>query len=174
MKNLFVFILFIISCNSKPNVIVDFDREANFSSYYTFNSSPFDTEVHYDYPQYDNSLNRKRIMKAVESQLRGRGYKKDTINPDLLVKIHILIKSKKEVRSYPGVPRYRYWQDYNVNIYDYEEGSLIIDLVDRKQNQLVWQGIATGSIAIKPEEIESAINSTVALIFGEYPYRANE
>lgn len=174
MKNLLLLILLVTSCAPNPDVIVDYDREADFSAYHTFDLAPLANEVQYDYPQYDNSLNRKRIIKAVESQLTGKGYEKDTISPDLLVDIHILIQSKKEVRSYPGAARYRYWQDYNINIYDYEEGSLIIDLIDRSQNQLVWQGGITGSINIKPEEVESAISGAVALIFGEYPYRAKK
>jgi hypothetical protein len=172
MKKLIWLIVLIASCTNKPQVIIDYDREADFNTYKTFSWSPQAKQVEYNYPQYDNSLNRKRIMKAIELQLTGRGYKMDTLKPDLLVNIHLLIQLKNEVRSYP-TNRYRYWPDYQINIYDYEEGSLIVDLIDAKQNQLVWQGIITGVLNIKPEGVEPAINSAVLMIFSEYTYRVN-
>lgn len=163
MKNLLSLILLLNPLTTNPDVIVDFDREADFSAYHTFDWSPIVHEI-----QYENTLKSKIIIKAVESQLMDRGYQRDNVSPDLRVDIHILFKSKKEVRSYPSASWYRYWQDHNINIYDFEKVSLIIDFVERSQNQLVSQGGASGSINIKPEEVESAINGAKALIFGEY------
>ncbi len=174
MKKLLLLLALIAgSCTTEPNVLVDYDRDADFNTYQTFNWADEAMQVEHDQPQYDNSLNRKRILKAIDSQLTGRGYQKDTSEPDLLVNIHLVIKSKQQVKSQPIMSRYRYWQDYNVNIYDYEEGSLIVDLIDKEKNQLVWQGIISGGLNIKPQEIEPAINSAVALIFSKYTYRGS-
>ena len=56
----------------------------------------------------------------------------------------------------------------------YTEGTLNIDVIDRAQNKMVWEGIAVGRVSknVKPEERAARIDSAVADIFAKFPYRA--
>ena len=64
------------------------------------------------------------------------------------------------------------WRD-RTDVYKYTEGTLNVDLVDAKQNRLVWTGVAVGRVGrTKPEERGAKIDAAVAEIFLRYPYRA--
>ena len=55
----------------------------------------------------------------------------------------------------------------------YTEGTLNIDVIDRAQNRMVWEGIAVGRVSkMKPEARAARIDATVADIFASFPYRA--
>ena len=55
----------------------------------------------------------------------------------------------------------------------YTEGTLNIDVVDARKKQLVWEGVAVGTVGrVKPEQRGERIDAAVAAIFAAYPYRA--
>jgi hypothetical protein len=52
----------------------------------------------------------------------------------------------------------------------YTEGTLNIDVVDRKQKQLIWEGAAIGLLNDEiPDDIEAVVQQTVRSILAEYP-----
>ncbi|MBN8488952.1 MAG: DUF4136 domain-containing protein [Burkholderiales bacterium] len=62
-------------------------------------------------------------------------------------------------RRYVAVP---YWRD-RTDVYKYTEGTLNVDLVDAKQNRLVWTGVAVGRVGrTKPEERGAKIDAAIA------------
>jgi len=54
---------------------------------------------------------------------------------------------------------------------EYEVGTLIIDIVDRESNQLVWRGAKEGRLKKNqsPEKREASINKTVSEILSNFP-----
>ena len=50
----------------------------------------------------------------------------------------------------------------------WEEGMLIVDLVDQKNNQLVWRGVATAVLSDKTDTQEY-LDKVVAALLSEYP-----
>jgi hypothetical protein len=90
----------------------------------------------------------------------------------------------KEVTTVPsaGPPAYSYrygryggWPAYSYETWvrDYDEGTLLIDLVDAKRQQLVWEAAGTGRVTKeKLENIQTTINDAVAALFERYPFRA--
>jgi len=48
-------------------------------------------------------------------------------------------------------------------------GSLIVDLVDAPQNQLIWRAVGTDTLSDKPEKNAEKIQKTVAKMFQKYP-----
>ncbi|WP_299495258.1 DUF4136 domain-containing protein [uncultured Shewanella sp.] len=53
----------------------------------------------------------------------------------------------------------------------YQEGKLIIDIVDRKSNQIIWQSTATAKIDnnMTPEEKQSKLNETITKMLASFP-----
>jgi hypothetical protein len=72
--------------------------------------------------------------------------------------------------SYPRYP-YGGWYGGQVDVYQYNEGTLIVDIVDAKTNQLVWRGTATKTIdeSASPEQREANLKEVVSRIFEKYP-----
>ena len=97
---LLLFGLLIVSCSS-VRVAADFDKEANFDSYKTF--AFFKTGI--DKAEISD-LDKRRILKAIESELLAKGFTKSE-NPDML--ISIFTKSQQRVDVYNNAWGYGGW-----------------------------------------------------------------
>src|SRR5690606_15352109 len=163
-----------VGCTSTylPAVKTDFDHEVDFGAYSSFNWSDEMDQQEAAHPILDNSLVRKRIKSAIRSEMEGRGYTFQE-NADLLINFHLVIEEKTGYSTYPAYG-YSYWRRDNVRPYNYKEGTLIIDIIDREQNQLVWQGYTEGVLSNDPEKMEDKMRQAISLIFQEYRYRARE
>lgn len=159
----------------------DFDRTADFSQYRTYGFLPeagrSPTGGEY------STLVAKRIEAAISRELEARGYRRAP-DPDLLVNFRVTVENVQKVSTVPsaGPPAYSYrygvyggWPAYSYETWvrEYEEGTLLIDLVDAGRRQLVWEAAGTGRVTKeKLENIEVTINSAVAALFESYPFRA--
>jgi len=174
-------VLFLAACATGPRVTSDVDPSANFGQYRSFAFySPLAIEG-----QGYATLTSGRTKDAARRQLESRGYVYDEKSPDLWVNLNAYMQEKTDVVTIPEVDydyyySYRarryvsvpYWRD-RTDVYKYTEGTLNVDLVDAKQNRLVWTGVAVGRVGrTKPEERGARIDAAVAEIFLRYPYRA--
>lgn len=174
-------VLLLAACATGPRVTSDVDPSANFGQYRSFAFySPLAIEG-----QGYATLTSGRTKDAARRQMESRGYVYDETSPDLWVNLNAYMQEKTDVvntpevdydyyysyraRRYVSVP---YWRD-RTDVYTYTEGTLNVDLVDAKQNRLVWTGVAVGRVGrTKPEERGAKIDAAVAEIFLRYPYRA--
>ncbi|MBC5991591.1 DUF4136 domain-containing protein [Pontibacter cellulosilyticus] len=109
---------------------------------------------------YKGELN-ERIVKAVETELQEKGYKKVTENPDVLLAYDLSVSVPVE-KDAPGTyPNgfgysYAYMSGYRYNYGNaglpgyravdlFKSGTLIIDFISPKTNQLVWRGWTEGA-----------------------------
>lgn len=119
-----------------------------------------------------NPLVVQRVGAAVERELKAKGYAPAEGAPDFLVATYVGRQSRIQVTDwgYGYGPRGA-WYGGGVDVYQYEEGSLIVDIVDARSKQLVWRGTATSIIdpGATPEERTERINEAVAKIFGDFP-----
>jgi len=167
------------ACASDP-VTSDYDPGADFSSYKTFTF--VDTKEFQD--QQYRSLLAQRIERAVEAEMKFRGY--TIVAPgakaDLAVDYHATLEEKQRVVSSPsptpmywGNPWYGPWPTYanDVRTVDYKQGTIVIYLVDTATKQMVWQGMAQGTVQKKHlDNPDKAVVNAVAAIFEKYPFRA--
>lgn len=162
---MFAVVAFAASCSS-VNVVSDYDTEANFTNYNSF--------AFYK-PGIDKAeisdLDKKRILRAIESELTAKGFQKSE-NPALLV--NIFTKEQKKVDVYNnygygwGWSPWYWGGGYN-NVSTSTEGSLFIDLIDAKTNELVWQGKGTGYLTDNMEKKDARIHEFVSQILSQYP-----
>ena len=181
---LFLFIIyFTISCSTIYNVQYDYDINVNFARLKTYDWLPIHEEAGI------SSLDIKRIRNSVNSQLKTKGLKITSDNPDFLIVVHVGKEQKLNITNwgYGYGPYGRYWGGYGygpyggywggywgpggVSTYEYEEGSLILDFVDAKSKELVWHGSAKAVVGNEktPEERQKKIYETVQKILEKYP-----
>ena len=100
--------VFIVGC-ATMKVKTDYDRDAHFPDVKTFNWLPQPEKPVTD-PIAHNSLMDKRIKKAVDRELTGMGYQKQSENPALLIVYRTVLEDKVDVKStslgYGYGPRY--------------------------------------------------------------------
>ena len=164
-------LILIISCSAIYDVSYDYDRTTDFSSLrsYRWLPVPENTKI--------NSLDLMRIKTAIKTELEKKGLEEALINPDFLIAWHWGTKDKVNVRSwgygYGPWGRYwgGYWGDAGVSVYQYEEGTLIIDFVESKSKDLFWRGSAKSDVdsAKTPEKRDKLINNAVEKILNNFP-----
>ena len=163
-----------IGCSS-ISTNFDYDREADFQSYKTFAWVPQQTTAIGDakQAQQTNTLLDKRIRNAVNAKLESQGMSIDTENPDLLIAYHTGIDQKINVTDWGySYPRYYGgWGGGNVDVTSYEEGTLIVDLIDYKTKQLVWRGVASKALETNPtpEQMDKNMQAVIDALFSKYP-----
>jgi|SRR5690625_4518252 len=165
---LLLFLTMVTSCSS-VRVAIDYDKEAEFSQYKTF--------AFYK-PGIDQAkisdLDKRRILRAIESELRAKGMMKSE-SADLLVSI--FTKEKERVDVYNNYYGYGwYWNPwwyggyYGSTVSTSTEGTLFIDLIDNKSSKLVWQGMGTADLRMTNVEAkEKRIKEIVERILAKYP-----
>lgn len=172
--------LLLQSCASTPDIRTDFDRSADFSRYRSFNFVAEPTENRAGY----ETILGKYVRAAVIQQMEQRGYTLSD-DPDLLVNYSTRVEEKTDVTPYTSLrpyygyrtSRYRTWVGYrwetDAITSQYTQGTLNVDIVDNREKQLVWEGVAVGRVSQEQQENrEATVNSAVAQVFAEYPFTA--
>ncbi|CAA0198686.1 DUF4136 domain-containing protein [Tenacibaculum maritimum] len=159
-------LLLIMSSCSSVRVATDYDTKVDFDKYKTFAFYKKGIDK-----ASISDLDKKRIMRAIESELLAKGMTKSS-NPDIL--ISLFTKSRERVNitdnSFNGFYYPWYYGVNPVTVSQYTEGTLFIDLIEAKNKELVWQGIGTGALRMHNiEKKEARIKEFVAKIMSEYP-----
>ena len=127
------------------SVQTDFDRSFNFSNLKTFGFAVQSRRA--TDPLANDSLNDGRIKAAVESQLIANGYRTNG-DPDFVVVYYVTTKNKLSVQDFGYGPP-RWFGGRNISVNQYSEGTLLVDFIDTKTNQVIWRGRASGTLEMK-------------------------
>ena len=159
------------SCSPQIRVYSDMDPDYDLWTYKTFDwGKQVDIEAGRNPLQY-NELNDKRIKAAVLEQLQARGYEFRKDESELILHYHIIVDNKSVVTPEPYGYRYSsYWMRTGMNVYYYREGTLILDLMERSTQNLVWRGWAVANIdEIDRDQVDQVIRQAVEKIFRKFP-----
>lgn len=169
---LIISVLLLAGCSQQITVHTDMDPDYDLWKYKSFDWGQKVNIEEGKNPLLYNELNDKRIKAAVQQQLSKRGYKHTAESPDLIMHYHIIVKDQSAVVTEPfGYSYGPYWSRMNTNVYMYKEGTLILDLMDSKTNNLIWRGWAVTDVkdSYSPKEIEEIIQKVVSKIFRKFP-----
>lgn len=173
-------------CASGPTIQSDYDPSVDFSQYKTYN---FFKPMGIEGPNY-SSIYGAIFRDAIGQEMDARGYVLSE-EPDLLINVSGRLQDKTKVTTttdpYMGGYYYGYrrgfydpWYGYGygttTHVDNYTEGTINVDMVDRAQKRMVWEGVAVGRVDEKKtgEERRTAIYEGVAEMFAGYPFRAGE
>ncbi len=165
-------VLLLISCGPTIQVFSDHDQSVPITGYTSFGWMDIKSiESKNKDPRLYNELTNDRIKKAVNIEMLAKGMQLATGNGQLQLHYHLIIDDKTSISSEPfGFSYGPYWKNRMTQVYQYREGTLIIDIMDSKTNQLVWRGWATDVITEKAiKHPEEAIQKGVKAIFEKFP-----
>ncbi len=170
--------LLVVSACGGMNIRTDYDPQAlpSFGSYRTYGWLP---QPQGGDRRVNNDLVQRRIVRAVDTELQQRGYQLVTSGTrDFMVGWHAAIDGKMDVSTidrYYGYRRGR-WGGAGVVVSDtyvreYNQGTLVLDVVDAKSNELAWRGSAQAEVRenASPEEREARITKAVQEILKRFP-----
>jgi hypothetical protein len=146
---------------------IDWDRTANFANFHTYmwEKSPHPAKGFWD----------QRITDAVDKELQAKGLTKVDSNPDVWVVYSNSIKDQKQVvgNGYGFGPGWGWggWGPDQVtyNTYVTKIGTLVVELADAKNKQLLWRGSVTDTISDNSNKNINNLNKAVNKLFQNYP-----
>ncbi len=167
--------LAVASCSAPMKIYTTVDKTVDFSTYKTFNFYDI-KEEHLPIKE----VNRRRLAMAIELELGYKGMKRSVNDPDLLVNLYSAMNRREVTTSNTGgVGYYGAASPYGMGVgisisppssyaSTYTQGTVTFDLVDRKENKLVLEGIATID-ATDNDDADRIINYTVKDVFKDIP-----
>lgn len=170
IKLLSVLSLFILSACSSVSVNTDYDKKANFAGYksYAYLKNGVDKAQISD-------LDKKRILYAIDEAMTAKSFTKSE-NPDVLVSIFTQERERVDVYNNYGFGwGWRpYWGVGYTTPVTSTEGTLIIDIIDAKTKELVWQGKGSGYLTQNVDKKDARIKEFVTKILEKYPPQSKQ
>ena len=141
-------------------VRVDFDARVDFSMFETYKWK--------EGTRVKNDLNHQRIVHAVENQLAINGFREvEDEKPDIYIIYHASAKEKLDTSRFGyGEGGFR---SRRADIHRSLVGTLVVDILDAKDNRLIWRGEASEVVSPQPKKNEKIIHKAVEKMFKKFP-----
>jgi hypothetical protein len=168
----------VTSCATQLRVGSDYDRSASFRNYHTF------ALMQREHRGLENPLNPlvvARVADAIRADLEEKGYVQaiDPQGADVTVDFTIGARERTDITTYPepyaGWGRGRrgwggqYWGD-GVDVRQYQEGTLSVDVFDTRSHRPVWHGWAKKELSDDDIEHSSEpVQRAVAAVLARFP-----
>jgi hypothetical protein len=146
-------------------------RGVTFEQYRTYNWAPTEPRPTGD-PRLDNNpFFHDRIRLEVEKQLAARGFEKtESQTPELLLHYHASAIERLDL----GAVDPEYERPHGGEPYVFEAGTILLDFVDVRTDQIIWRGWARSSLDGVVENqtwMEERIDEAVRRILATLPSR---
>ncbi len=159
----------------------DYDRNATFVNYHSFTLM---NRAHRGPGGVTNPLVIQRTEDALKAEMAAKGYQltSDPASADFTVDFTIGSQERTDINSYPdpyagmgwgwGRPGWwggAYWGD-TIDVRQYREGTLSIDIFDARSHKPVWHGWAKKELSRKDiESSDEPIRRAVAAVLARFP-----
>lgn len=179
-----LFAVVLTACSS-VQVSTDYDKNADFSRLKTFNWIPEADQIEHNNALLNNRIMAERVRVAVNQQLALQGF---TVapEPDFYISYNITTEKKTDIRTYDNYggygPSWGWGFGYGhrgmavsahteTRVDEYQKGSLIIDVIDPQNRELIWRGVGSKRL---PESTDAAsmdklVAEVVASILVKFP-----
>jgi hypothetical protein len=170
-----VFTIWLSACASL-RVGSDFERSAEFSGYHAFSFMP---QVRHG---SRNPLVVQRARDAIQAALTNKGFAfvSEAAGADFVVAFTIGSAERTDINAYPapyvgwyggymGWWGYSYWGE-GLDVRQYREGTLAIDIFDARSHKPVWHGWAKKELTDSDlEHSEAPIRVAVESVLSRFP-----
>lgn len=170
-------LLVIFSVTSCSSIRVTDSKTADnvqFDRYKTFQFIAVDLQNKEGLPLNDIVI--KVIKQNIVDQMILRGYKQSD-NNDLAINIGATYRTVQTTREtdfrdartgYVGQRNYS-WKSEEIVVNESEEGTLLIDIIDKDSQQLIWKCAVSGTIKDNPNKRQERIAEAIEKAFARYP-----
>ena len=156
-------ILTVATFASAQDVKTDYDHHANFSQYHTY---------YWEKVQTTDPLWQSRIQDAVDQALQAKGWRRVEGGADIAVTAVGSAHNQREYETFyngMGGWRWRGFGETTTTVNTYPVGTLVLDLYDAHDKQLVWRGVAQQSLSDKPDKNEKKLEKAVDKMLDHFP-----
>jgi Domain of unknown function (DUF4136) len=144
-------------------VSVNYVKGQDFSRFHTYAWGEENTN------QIRNSILAQVAKTDIETAMASKGLTKvqKTENPDLILLASGGSKQQTSYSAWGTGPRFGGMA--TITPQQSTEGTLIVNLYDAKAKQLVWRGIAQGTLSNNGDKNQNMVHKAVQKMFKQYP-----
>lgn len=145
------------------DVHTDYDKHAMFGNYHTYSWEKVKTT---------NPLWESRIRDAVDRDLQAKGWQKVESGGDVALMAVGSSQNQQEYQTfYDGLGGWRWggFGETTTTVENYRVGSLVVDMYDARNKQLIWRGVASDTLSNKPEKNEKTLDKAVDKMLKDFP-----
>ena len=158
--------LMLAACAAQTEISSDYDRSANFAAFHTF---ALNQREHHGIP---NPLVAVRVEQEITESLQRNGYTlaADPMSADFLVDFSIGAQDRLDIHSYPtALPVGPMWGN-SLDVRQYREGTLNIDIFDQRTRRPVWHASAQKELSQKDlEQPAEPVHEAVTSVLAKFP-----
>ena len=155
---------------SSMSVQTDFAPDVDFSDFETFQYKESDKSFARTSP-----LSDRRIVEAIRREAAASGLTEVDSDPDVYVTYYGSTDEQLQFQTvYTGVGRgWGRWgggiSTASTRATTFTEGTLVIDVWDAGENELLWRSVVSDTLGDNPERNAERINRGVARAFERFP-----
>jgi hypothetical protein len=153
---------------------VKYDKSLDFSKFKSYAFAPRKNIAH--------PMLAADVVGAIEDELKARGLRVDTTNPDLIIQVYGSVDQDSTLYSNDplymasgGIPPFdpsfsgpAFVGDWGNSVVTIHKGQMVIDLINNKK--LVWRGMANENLSPNnPDKLMNEVNGMISKMFKQYP-----
>jgi uncharacterized protein DUF4136 len=148
---------------------MDYDHKVSFERFHTYSWGKMDIT---------NTLWESRIRAAVERELQQKGWQRSDSNPGVIITAVGSSQNQQEYQTfYDGMSGWG-WRSWDPDITTatvttYKVGTLLIDIYDASNKQLVFRGIASDTLVKNLEHNVKELDKALDKMFKKFPPESN-
>jgi hypothetical protein len=146
------------------DVHVDWDKHATFERYHTYCWGKVQTS---------NPLWKNRIQDAVDKDLQAKGWQRVDSHSDATIFAVGSTQNQQEYQTfYNGLGGGWRWGGFaqsTTTVENYRVGTLVVDLYDSNNRELLFRGTASDSLSSDPDKNERKLEKAVDKMFKKFP-----
>ena len=145
------------------DVHTDFDHHANFERYHTYS---------WEKVQTSDPLWQSRVKEAVDQALQSKGWQKADSGAAVALMAVGSTRNQQEYNTfYNGLGGWRWggFGETTTTVDSYKIGTLVLDMYDSRNKQLIWRGTASDTLSNKPDKDEKKLDKTVEKMLKSFP-----
>ncbi len=145
------------------DVRTDYDKHASFENYHTY---------YWEKVQTSNQLWESRIRDAVDRDLQAKGWQKVESDGNIALTAVGSARNQQEYQTfYDGLGGWRWggFGETTTTTENYRVGTLVLDMYDAHNKQLIWRGVASNTLSDKPDKNEKTLDKSVDKMLKDFP-----
>jgi hypothetical protein len=120
-------------------------------------------------PLLVNSIAYRRIRESTRSGMEAKGYTFADSTASMSVAVYASAKDKLDVRTWGYGYGWRRWPREQTEVYEYTQGTVIIDVIDPTSKELLWRGQGKAEVSDDPNKYAEELDKTINKILEKFP-----
>lgn len=146
------------------DVHTDYNHQLDFNQFRTYSWSKVQT---------DNPLWEPRIQQAVDKDLQKRGWRRVDSGGQVMLSAVGAVRNQQEYQTfYNGMGGWRwggFGNEATTTVVNQKIGTLVIDMYDAANKQLIWRGVSSDTLSDNPEKNMDKLQKTTDKMFKDFP-----